>query len=84
MSAFVAHPEVPGIIGSLLLQDPRVTVRQTTALLIRQKTGTVAEGERYEQALLCFSARILTCLPDTVQEKRLRRSLQDLETSFGR
>jgi ubiquitin carboxyl-terminal hydrolase 34 len=67
MSAFAAHPEVPDIIGKLLLQDPRVTVRQTTALLIRQKTGTVAEGERYEQALLSFSARILTCLPQTVQ-----------------
>lgn len=47
MAAFSAQPEVPRMLGDLLLNDSRVIVRKTTALLIRQTTGTVAEGERY-------------------------------------
>lgn len=41
------------MIGTLLLHDPRDAVRRATAQFIRQKTGTVAEGERYEQ-VSCF------------------------------
>ena len=51
MAAFSAHPEVPRMLGDLLLNDSRVIVRKTTALLIRQTTGTVTEGERYERRL---------------------------------
>ncbi|KAK4123811.1 hypothetical protein N657DRAFT_680934 [Parathielavia appendiculata] len=50
MSAFASHPEVPGMLGNLLLRDPRASVRQNCALLIRQKTGTVAEDENAEEA----------------------------------
>ncbi|KAK4140337.1 uncharacterized protein C8A04DRAFT_15044 [Dichotomopilus funicola] len=46
MAAFTAHPDVPRIVGNLLLHDSRDLVRQTTAILIRDKTSTVAEGER--------------------------------------
>ncbi|AEO57729.1 hypothetical protein MYCTH_2304264 [Thermothelomyces thermophilus ATCC 42464] len=47
MTAFSTHSDVPRIIGDLLLNDPRETVRQTTAMLLREKSGTAAEGERY-------------------------------------
>ncbi|KAK4157923.1 hypothetical protein C8A00DRAFT_29151 [Chaetomidium leptoderma] len=50
MSGFSAHPRVSLMFGDLLLKDPRATVRQTTAVLIRQKTGTVAEGESLQKA----------------------------------
>ncbi|KAK4106515.1 hypothetical protein N658DRAFT_21639 [Parathielavia hyrcaniae] len=55
MSAFASHPEVPGMLGDLALRDPRVSVRQTTALLIRQKSGTVVEGERREETSPIFA-----------------------------
>jgi hypothetical protein len=62
MSAFSAHPDVARILGDLLLNDPRATVRQTTAVLIREKTGTVAEGERYERRgwfpLICVHSNV--------------------------
>ncbi|KAK4252308.1 hypothetical protein C7999DRAFT_27033 [Corynascus novoguineensis] len=47
MTAFSTHPDVPRIMGDLLLKDPRDTVRQTTAVLIREKSGTAAEGESF-------------------------------------
>ena len=54
MSAFAAHPEVPPMIGNLLLHDTRDSVRRATAQLIRQKIGTVEDGERYERAAVFF------------------------------
>ncbi|KAL2018794.1 hypothetical protein VTK56DRAFT_352 [Thermocarpiscus australiensis] len=46
MSAFRVHPDVPRLLEDLLLNAPRVAVRQRTALLIRQKCGPVKDGER--------------------------------------
>jgi ubiquitin carboxyl-terminal hydrolase 34 len=54
LSAFVAHPDVPHILEDLLLSDLRATVRRTTAVLIREKTGAVAESES------CFEKRSTT------------------------
>ncbi|GAB1320503.1 USP domain-containing protein [Madurella fahalii] len=45
MSAFCTHPEVPGLLGDLLLKEPRVAVRQSIALLIEQKCCPVKDGE---------------------------------------
>ena len=47
MSAFCVHPEVPRVVGELLLDDPRLAVRQNTAALIRRQTDTATEGDRY-------------------------------------
>jgi ubiquitin carboxyl-terminal hydrolase 34 len=45
MSAFCVHPDVPRLLEGLLLNEPRVAVRQSTALLIRQICCPVKEGE---------------------------------------
>lgn len=62
MTAFCVHPEVPGIFENLLLNDPRAAVRQNTALLIRQKTVTVAEGERYGRSRSLLFLPLLDCM----------------------
>ncbi|KAK3295943.1 uncharacterized protein B0H64DRAFT_417531 [Chaetomium fimeti] len=54
LSAFAAHPDVTRILEDLLLNDLRATVRRTTAILIREKTGAVAENES------CSGARLTT------------------------
>lgn len=48
MSAFCAHPEVPGLLENLLVYEPRIVVRQSVLLLIEQKCNPVNEGEGYE------------------------------------
>lgn len=52
MSAFCVHAEVPRVLGELLLDDPRLAVRQNTAVLIRRQTDTATEGDRYGDAPL--------------------------------
>jgi ubiquitin carboxyl-terminal hydrolase 34 len=46
LSTFASHPDVPHVLEDLLLNDLRATVRRTTAVLIREKTGALAENER--------------------------------------
>jgi ubiquitin carboxyl-terminal hydrolase 34 len=60
MSAFCAHPRVPGLIKSLLLNDPREAVRQNTVLLIRQKTSPGEGTERYANRVYTPVSRILS------------------------
>lgn len=48
MTAFCVHPDVPRLLEGLLLNEPRVAIRQGTALLIRQTcVPPVKDGERY-------------------------------------